>query len=236
MFSQKQEDIGKYKTTIRNLSESARKVKALQTKIENLNEELNQKDLAIKGEQDRFNVMLKKQRAGIERESSLTESISEKTNQIKEKDLRLKRLQEQFNVSKQESEQKINSLNESLAEIKKNLTIKTTEYNNKLSNANKLIEQYRATAKTAVNKYIDSQALRLGINSNEIKNKLPENYSFNDIDSICESLSKFNLAVSNLPLSLQKGETKIKIKESTEPLLKPLSDDTIDDSLIRMAN
>lgn len=231
-----EEDIGKYKTTIRNLSESASKVKALQTKIENLNEELNQKDLAIKSEQDKFNVMLKKQRAGIERQSSLTESISEKTNQLKEKDLRLKRLQEQFNVSKQESEQKINSLNESLAEIKKNLTIKTTEYNNKLSNANKLIEQYRATAKTAVNKYIDSQALRLGINSNEIKNKLPENYSFNDIDSICESLSKFNLAVSNLPLSLQKGATKIKIKESTEPLLKPLSDDTIDDSLIRMAN
>ena len=40
-----------------------------------------------------------------------------------------------------------------------NLTIKTNEYTTKLANSNKLVEQYRNTAKTAVSKYIDSKAL-----------------------------------------------------------------------------
>ena len=60
--------------------------------------------------------------------------------------------------------------------------------------------------------------------------------NFNDIDRICESLSRFNLAVNNLPLSLQKKETKIKVTESIEPLLGSNSDDAIDDGLLRIAN
>jgi len=143
-------------------------------------------------------------------------------------------LNEEFKSFKQESIERENSLNESLEEVKKNLTIKTNEYNSKLANANKLVEQYRKTAKTAVNKYIESQALRLGINANEIKNKLSENYSFSDIDEICESLSNFNLTVSSLPLDLQKG--RIKIQESKEPLLKTNPNDIVDDSLLRLAN
>ena len=56
----------------------------------------------------------------------------------------------------------------------------------------------------------------------------------NDIDSICENLSQFNLAVSSLPVNLQKS--KIKIKESKEPLLRENLDDKVDESLLRLAN
>ena len=228
-----EEDIGKYKNAIRNLSESVSNVKALQGKVEKLTEELNQKDLIIKQEQDKYQRLVEKRRIDINRQSSLNESISAQSSKLKEKDSIIKDLNEEFKSFKQESEERENSLNENLAEVKKNLTIKTNEYNSKLANANKLIEQYRKTAKTAVNKYIESQALRLGVSANEIKNKLSENYSFDDIDEVCESLSNFNLAVSSLPLNLQKG--KMTIKESKEPLVKSNPADLVDESLLRLA-
>lgn len=229
-----EEDISKYKNAIRNLSESVSNAKALQGKVEKLTEELNNKDLIIKQEQEKYQRLIEKHRVGIDRQSSLTESISAQTSKLREKDNVIRNLNESIRAIRQDAEERENSLNESLAEVKKNLTIKTTEYNNKLANANKLVEQYRATAKTAVNKYIESQAVRLGISADEIKGKLPSNYSFNDIDLICENLSQFNLTVSNLPLSLQKG--KIKITESKEPLVKQNSDDRVDESLLRLAN
>lgn len=229
-----EEDIIKYKNAIRNLSESVSNVKALQGKVEKLTEELNQKDLTIKQEQDRYQKLIEKRRVDINRQSSLTESISVQTSKLREKDNAIRNLNESLRTLKQESEARENSLNESLAEVKKNLTIKTNEYNSKLANANKLIEQYRKTAKTAVNKYIESQALRLGVSANEIKNKLSENYSFSDIDEICESLSNFNLTVSSLPLDLQKG--RVKIQEGKEPILKSNPNDIVDDSLLRLAN
>lgn len=229
-----EEEIVKFKSAIRNLSESVTNAKALQGKVEKLTEELNQKDLIIKQEQDKYQKLVEKRRIDIGRQSSLNESISSQANKLKEKEAIIRDLNEDFKSFKQESIERENSLNESLEEIKKNLTIKTNEYNSKLANANKLVEQYRKTAKTAVNKYIESQALRLGINANEIKNKLSENYSFSDIDEICESLSNFNLTVSSLPLDLQKG--RIKIQESKEPILKSNPNDVIDDSLLRLAN
>lgn len=229
-----EEDAVKYKNAIRNLSESVSNVKALQGKVEKLAEELNQKDLTIKQEQDKYQKLVEKRRVDINRQSSLNESISTQAIKLKEKETIIRDLNESFKTFKQESEERENSLNESLAEVKKNLTIKTNEYNSKLANANKLIEQYRKTAKTAVNKYIESQALRLGVSANEIKNKLSENYSFSDIDEICESLSNFNLTVSSLPLDLQKG--RVKIQEGKEPILKSNPNDIVDDSLLRLAN
>ena len=136
---------------------------------------------------------------------------------------------------KEDYNSKIDKLNEDLAEQKKNLSIKTSEYSNKLSNANKLVEQYRKTAKTAVNKYIESQAIRLGIKSEDIIQKLPKNYSFADIDSICESLSDYKLNISNLPFNLE--SSKIVINESKSIANKtkdPLADE-VDDSLLKLA-
>lgn len=230
-----EEDIVKYKNTIRSLSESASKVKILQNKITTLTEQLSQKDLEIKDEQDKNKNLLESKSIEIKKNSSLSESISARDSELKAANNKIHRLTERIEEVKKSFEDEKSRLNESIAETNKNLTIKTTEFNNKIANSNKLVEQYRRTAKIAVDKYIESQALKIGVNSNEIKNKLPKNYSFNDIDEICESLSKFSLAVSNLPLSFNKG-TKMAVKESVEPLLGNNKDDIIDESLIRMAN
>ena len=231
-----EEDVEKYKTAIRNLSESASKAKALEVKYLNLNEELSKRDSIIQDKDKEISRITESKSREVRHQQSLNETITNKDRALREKDLLIEKLDREIKSIQSDKLNKENSLNESLEELRKDLTIKTAEYRTKLSNSNQLVERYREIAKTAVNKYIDSQALRLGINAEEVKNKLPNNYSFNDIDRICESLSRFNLAVNNLPLSLQKKETKIKVTESIEPLLGSNSDDTIDDGLLRIAN
>ena len=232
-----EEDLAKYKSAICNLSDQAKDAKALKVKLENLNKELTKKDLVIKEEQEKSNRILQKQKVGIDRQSNLTEQLSVKNKEIIDANKQVNHLLEQLRETNLKYDNDKQKLEESLADIKKDLTIKTTEYTNKLTNANKLVEQYKNTAKTAVNKYIESKALTLGLKKEDIINKLSNNYSFNDIDSICESLVDLNLKVSKLPFDLQKV-TKASIKESKDTLLSNTSNsgDVIDESLIRLAN
>lgn len=229
-----EEDLQKYKSAVQNLSIQAKNAKALNTKIKNLEEELTNKDKLINLERNKFSNLNEQYTKLISKEGLLNESLSKRDIRLKESNSKINNLKEELDRVKSENQNKVDSLNEDLADIKKNLTLKTNEYSKKLSDANNLVEQYRQTAKKAVNKYIESQAIRLGIDAEEIKSKLPKNYSFNDIDSICENLSQFNLAVSSLPVNLQKS--KIKIKESKEPLLRENLDDKVDESLLRLAN
>lgn len=223
-----EEDLEKYKSAVQNLSQQAINVKALKTKVASLEEELKTKDSTINGVQNRVTTTLN-------RTKSLTETLNNKNVELNKANRTIERLTENLKTIKEDYISKIDKLNEDLAEQKKNLSIKTSEYSNKLSNANKLVEQYRKTAKTAVNKYIESQAIRLGIKSEDIIQKLPKNYSFADIDSICESLSEYKLNISNLPFNLE--SSKIVINESKSVVNKtkdPLADE-VDDSLLKLA-
>lgn len=230
-----EEDLNKYKSAVRNLSEQVSNVKALQSKINSLNEELKTKDETIKLESAKKDKLIERQEIRLSRENKLVESLSAKTQDLKDANLKINSLNESITSLKESFKEKEDSLNQDIAELKKNLTIKTSEYNTKLTNSNKLVEQYRKTAKTAVNKYIESKAVMLGIDSTEIKNKLPENYSFNDIDTICESLQQYSLKVSSLPFNLKKDVKKVSLTE-TKTLLPTNPDDNIDDSLISLAN
>ncbi len=232
-----EEDIVKYKDTIRNLGESARNAKALQIKVESLNNELKEKEEVIKNQTDKNESLLEKlsniKCSNISDREKLNESISNKTQDLIKANDQIKTLNEKIELLNQNKL----SLTESIEEVKKNLNIKTTEYNNKLSRANKLVEQYRNTAKIAIDKYIESKATMLGISSNEIKNKLNENYSFKDIDEICEGLSNYKVKISKLPFNIQK-DTKVRIQESKQPSSFPKlnSNDEIDEQLLRLAN
>jgi hypothetical protein len=231
-----EEDLIKYKSAIQNLSVQAKNAKALQTKVSSLQEELEAKQEAIKLSELKVNELLEQMKdMEIAKEKSLNETLTKKNVDLKKATAKINTLQESINTIKAEAEERYNQLNEELAEQKKNLSIKSSEYSNKLSNANKLIEQYRATAKTAVNKYIESQATRLGVKSSTIFEKLPKNYSFNDIDIICEELGDFKLKVSDLPFNIE--PSKVTIKESKNNILpKNRLDDTIDESLMALAN
>ena len=232
-----EEDIAKYKQAILNLSEKANNAKALQTKVETLNEDLQKKNSEIELTNSKLQRVLEKQDVSINRQNSLTETIASKTTEIAKLNSKYKTLTETLSKLKTDFSKQKQSLEESIANLQKDLSIKAAEYKNKLSNSNKLVEQYRATAKTAVNKYIESQAVRIGVKPEEIKNRLPENYSFTDIDRTCDNLKDFKLKVSNLPFKVEPHQTKMVVKESKEPVLpKSRFDDEVDASLLRLAN
>ena len=232
-----EEDIAKYKTAIRNLSESACNAKALQTKLNALNEDLNKKDEIIKSQQSEIEALTNKQIKVDESRHSLQESLSKRRDELKEAKDTINSLNESIKTERLNSENKIKSLNEDIATLKKDLKIKSTEYNNKLASTNTLIEKYKNTAQTAINKYINLQALKLGVKAEEIKNKLPSNYSFNDIDTICEQLSDFNLRLSDLPFDFNKQQ-KIVVKNVNENYLQKKDNDydEVDDSLLALAH
>ena len=233
-----EEDLNKYKSTVQNLSQQARSAKALQLKVESLENELKTKDTTLNESLKEYNENTQKEISLRDSKiKSLTETLSVRNTELQTANRKISKLSEEFKAKEEDYNSQINTLNEQLSEQKKNLTIKTTEYSNKLSNSNKLIEQYRKTAKTAVNKYVESQAVRLGIKSEEIFNKLPSNYSFNDIDRICEDLGDFKLKVSNLPFNIEQVK-KAKIVESksvTSKLTAENDNDDIDESLVRLA-
>lgn len=82
-----------------------------------------------------------------------------------------------------------------------------------------------------MDKYILLQAQRIGVSSDEIKNRLSENYSFDEITKVCDSLQSYNISVSKLPFrtSLTEG-TKVRVKKSNETIMPnmDMADDSID--------
>ena len=80
----------------------------------------------------------------------------------------------------------------------------------------------------------------LGTTAANIKSKLPENYSFSDIDALFESMQQYQVSMSKRPLNMSTGSSKAKVKitESVDPILNnlPQVDDVVDDALLTLAN
>lgn len=241
----------KYKLSAKKLSESLKSEKALRRRISVIETKLNDSinDLNEK------NNNVKNLTEQIERLKNSNNSKRNLTEDLIEKDIELKSFKEKFdklnknlenskkileNSKKiQENlEERNNTLEEEVANLNKDAAIKYSEYRSNLNKEKAITEKYKKIAKRAIEKYIGLQALRLGVSDKEIVNRLSENYSFDDIDRVCDSLRSYNINISKLPFNTSKLEnvSKIKITESKEPIL-PASrfDDEIDEGLLSLA-
>lgn len=135
------------------------------------------------------------------------------------------------------------ALTESVAQLKKDISLQKSNADQKLAKSKQLIEKYKKATNIAVDKYIESQAVRLGSSVEEIKNRLPESYSFNDIDKICEDLQNYNLNMSKLPfntlakkVNINEGLKVTGVPSKNESIL-PVNrfDDDIDADLMYLA-
>ena len=133
---------------------------------------------------------------------------------------------------------------EELQDVKKDSQIIKSQNNAKLEKAQQLIEKYKSIAKTAVDKYIVSQATKIGVSASDIKGRLNESYSFKDIDKAVEDLQQYKLNLNSLPFTTmsEKKPSRMKITESKESLLARKDnssyniDDDIDASLLTFTN
>lgn len=229
-----EEQIVKYSKAISNLSNTAKKVTALQEKINSLTEELNKEkeySQQLNGKISRFENISKKEKGLKE---SLKQTVSNKDVEISKLNESIESLTESKNLMQNDNIR----LMEQISTLKKDAELKKTEYSQKLEQSNKLVEKYKKVANKAVEQYIELQADRIGVNAKEIQNKLPESYTFQDIDSICEDLQSYKLTLNKLPFSTAKSlneNLRMNVTSSKNESILPgetfNADDEIDEML-----
>ena len=240
------EEISKYKNVIRNLSDKSKSAEALETKVKSLEDSLQESNEVIKKKSNHIKFL-------TERVNHLTERVNERDGKVesrnedfknlqstlKAKDTQIKKLQERVNSVRESYEEKMGTLNESIADLKKDSSIMKNQMSDKLAKAEQLVEKYKNTAKKAVDKYVSVQATRFGINESDIKRRLPDNFSFADIDRVCESLKIYKGNLDRLPFNLnetKKNNVKVKVTESVETIMPTNGvDDSIDEGLMSLA-
>ena len=148
------------------------------------------------------NYALKEKIKKVEGSSTkLNESVNKNSQKVK-------KLTEQLSSAREERDSvktELETLKEDYASLEKDSTQIKEQLNKRVDRQNKLLEKYQKITKNAVDKYINLQATNLGVRPAEIKNKLPEKFSFSEIDSICEELRDYKLNVSKLPFSTSKS-------------------------------
>lgn len=231
-----EEELQRFKSTVVSLSDSAKKVKPLQTKVEALTEALNAKDEVINKMNVRIQKLTESLKASESQQTRLTENLSAKS---KEAD---KRLNESLDKNKTLTEQVMKfeeekaQLKESLENLRKDASLKANEYKASLEKTSRLVEHYKQVANNVSDYYIKSRAAALGISAQEIKNRLAESYTYEDINKVCDDIRDYQLNVSKLPFDLKRS--KVKVTESKETLapLKQNLDDEVDEQLLGLAN
>ncbi|HHW90849.1 MAG TPA: hypothetical protein GX745_08125 [Clostridiales bacterium] len=133
----------------------------------------------------------------------LKDDVAALGKQLGEKTLSEKKLKEDLEKSFTVSNQK-------LLEAKKNS-----------DNIQKQCDSYKKLAHSIAERYIDSKASALGITSIEIKNRLNESYTIDDVDNVCRTLRNQSVSINKLPFALDNpAGARVKLREdrSRDPL------------------
>lgn len=214
----------------------AKQNEVLQTSLRESTKTINSQSATISSQQERIKTLVSAATRNSKTKQQLSESLSGKDKNISLLESRIKMLNEQHKKDCDVLESENMKLNESLQEKDKDIKIIRSQCSAKITKANELTEKYKTIAKTAIDRYIAVRAKNIGVTVAEIKSKLNENYSFNDIDVVCESLQGYKLQANALPFNVGNSQrpVKAKIRESVEVISKHEyedRDDDIDDTL-----
>lgn len=217
------EEIQMYEAKIRKLANSRKEQLAISEQLKEAQDKVNLLTEQKEEAERKVNTLGKLMERSSDVRTSLKESLSSSTEEnasLKEQNKKL--------------EESINSLSKDKEVLKKQLT-------EKLQKSNQLVEKYKSIANKAVDKYINSQANILGVKPDEIKNRLPESYSFKDIDAACEEVKQYRLSMDKLPFITALKENKENIHLSAKSSKKDSLiigsglDDNVDDQLLQLA-
>lgn len=227
------EELDRSKSTTIRLSETSLKTKELTKRISELE--------TSEGELKRMNEALKKRVSGL-RESKFNESKKLREEFDRKENEKINKLQESLENQKNAYEKQISELKEELAKAKQLTESRNKTTSKEITESKKLAESYKNLAQDIAEKYISMRAKNLGVTPNEIKNRLSESYTTEDIDQVCEDLRAYSIRISKLPFNVEKG-VKMKVTESQDQPIKKLGikkdfvndDDLVDEELINWA-
>lgn len=219
--------------TVKRLAESVHKSQALSKQLETLRVQLEeqttlnaQKDRIIEG----YNTKLSH---NTKARKSLTENLTSKEEEVQSLQSQVASLNESLTNEKRSNKIKVEALQKELTELKTDSEVKHSQYAQKLSSCNRMVESYKKTATESISRYIKSKAVQLGISETEIKNRLNENFTFDDIDEVCESLRSYKRNMSKLPFNLSDTSVpRVALKEDTSTSRFNNPDDVVDKKLL----
>ena len=225
--------VAKLKKAVVTLSEDARKYSAVRNQLASMKEQLEEKSKQFIEQRDLCESYKQRLIHIQDSRRSLNESIDAKNSNIKDLSNEVKQLRTELQESKNNSLKEVNQLKEELQELKGDSQVKNSQYAKKLANANALVEKYRKTAEKAANRYIESKAKQLGVSITEIKNKLEENYTFDDVDKICEQLRSYKMNINKLPFNFTKNNiSRVAMNESKQTKRFENPDDVLDENFV----
>lgn len=218
------EECEKYKGAVARLSTLAKSNKDLKESVSKLEESLSEKEETINTQQLRISRLVKSRKETVNESASLNESLNSKTSEITSLNEEVKALKEQLYKKENETSTQVGELTESL---NKETTLK---------------ESYKKLANKVVNRYIEIKANMIGLTATDVKRKLGESYSIEDVDKVCEDLKSYQLNVSKLPFEVNR-KVGVRVNEGSSRLNPVTSskkaifdEDEVDDGLIRLAN
>ncbi len=187
------EELDRYRLAFARTSELATNAKKYESEVKSLTEQLAAKDSQIKG--------LQKVQVST---TKLTESRDANVAKVKV-------LTEQLETVKA---QKANAE----AELTKQLTEAKKLAKTRLD----IAKNYKAKCEAVFEGYINSKASMLGVRPAEIKARLTENVSIEEIDKVCDSLLTESVSINRLPYGLT-ASSRVKVnpgkqaKSTTDP-------------------
>ena len=202
-----QEKLARYRHAFKQTSAEAAKVPELQSKIQELTEQLTQSNTTIK---------------------TLTEKVNT-ARQLKESaDInaaKARRLDEEMSKLAQKSEA-----------LEAKLEGQTRQYTKKLQERTDLAKSYKARFIETLTRYVESKASMLGVQPSEITSRLNENYTLSDVDAVCDKILDSAVNFSRLPFG-GRVKTSARISESVSKPIKmdPEYGYEIDDTLLELA-
>ena len=221
------EQILKLRNAVSTLTESVTRTDALNSQVENLKVQLSE-EVNKSEKQGKLIESFKSQRSdSATKIDLLKEKLEVKNSTITDLNKKVSDLTESLNIETNKNKKVVAELNEELVTLKQDSQVKHSQYSKKLQTCNKLVEKYKKITNEAINKYIECKALHLGVSPNEIKNKLNESYTFDDIDKVCETLRGYKVNMSKLPFNIGK-DTKMSINESVQTKRFSNPDDDVD--------
>lgn len=226
-----QNKIDTYKTSITALTRSCKASKLIAEELENTKKTLADYEQQLDEKDSVINHLTKKSNLLKSSRKSLEENLASKDAEVQE-------LRKRFSARISELKSDNDKLTEQLNSASTKNNSLTENYDNKVNKLNKLVETYKKVANDSVNRYIESEARKLGVSKAEIKNRLSENYTFDDIDSVCEELQSYKLRMNNLPFSIDSNKKpRVVVNESrcTKPANNNNVDDEVDSDLAQLA-
>ena len=208
---------------VESLKEVIRQKEELEKEVRVLNNEKTVRDAEVeklKEDINTYRISLKKVYGVAKTASSLSEKVKSLTEELDSKDKQLKSLEESnskaLNESITRNSNEVKSLKESLFIKEKEVeevSKQAASYKSKLIESVKLAKASEERCNKLLEAYISFRAEMLGVRVAEIKNRLDENYSIEQIEKVCDKILTENVGSP----AYFNEKTKVVINKPVDP-------------------